>query len=96
MVKWADQPSNDVAWHDGDLTDALNAILARRLVRLEKSGAHGWPDWSPRPSQLADITAFIERRTNDTLLADLIWGLSLIDWETIIRKERRDSAAGKE
>lgn len=79
-VNWAEQPTNDVAWHDGELTGALNAILARRLVRVEKSGSRGWPDWSPRPSSLDDITAFIERRINDALLADLIWGLSLVDW----------------
>jgi len=79
-ANWAEQPTNDVAWHDGDLTDALNAILARRLVRVEKSGSRGWPDWSPRTALLDDITAFIERRTNDALLADLIWGLSLVDW----------------
>lgn len=93
-VKWADLPTNDVAWHDGDLTDALNAILARRLVRVEKSGAHGWPDWSPRPASLEDITAFIERRTNDALLADLIWGLSLVDWAPI--PEVRNSSTGDE
>jgi CRISPR-associated protein Csx17 len=88
-VSWQDTPGNDVAWHDGDLTDTLNAILARRLVRTDKSGARGWPDWSPRPAGLSDITAFIECRTNDALLADLIWGLSLVDWENIIRDERR-------
>lgn len=88
-VKWADQPSNDVAWHDGDLTDALNAILARRLVRVQQSSAKGWPDWSPRPARLDDITEFIEGRVNETLLADLIWGLSLVDWESVIRDERR-------
>jgi CRISPR-associated protein Csx17 len=88
-TSWDDTPGNDVAWHDGDLTDTLNAILARRLVRAEKSGARGWPDWSPRPAGLSDITAFIEHRTNDALLADLIWGLSLVDWESIIRDERR-------
>ena len=87
-VSWDDTPGNDVTWHDGDLIDTLNAILARRLVRTEKSGARGWPDWSPRPAALSDITAFIEGRTNDTLLADLIWGLSLVDWEGIIRDER--------
>ena len=38
------EPENDVAWHDGDLTDALNAILARRIIRVEQSGAKGWPD----------------------------------------------------
>ena len=88
-VSWHDTPGNDVAWHDGELTHTLNAILARRLVRTEKSGVRGWPDWSPRPAALSDITAFIERRTNDALLADLIWGLSLVDWESIIRDERR-------
>ena len=90
-VSWDKTPSNDVVWHDGDLTDAINAILARRLVRAEKAGAGGWPDWSPRPAKLEDITAFIERRTNDALLADLIWGLSLVDWEKLIRDERREA-----
>lgn len=89
-VNWADQPTNDVAWHDGDLADALNAILARRLVRVQQAGISGWPDWSPHPAQLADITAFIEGRTNNTLLADLIWGLSLVDWESIVRNEHHD------
>ena len=92
-ISWDDTPGNDVAWHDGDLTDTLNAILTRRLVRTEKSGARGWPDWSPRPAGLSDITAFIERRTNDALLADLIWGLSLVDWEGIIRDEQRSAKA---
>lgn len=80
-ANWAEQPTNDVVWHDGDLSDTLTAILARRLIRVERSGAQGWPDWSPRPASLADITAFIEGRINEPLLADLIWGLSAVDWE---------------
>lgn len=88
-VNWAELPTNDVAWHDGDLTDALNSILARRLVRVQKSGARGWPDWSPRLASLEDITTFIERRTNDTLLADLIWGLSLVDWANVSEEQSR-------
>jgi CRISPR-associated protein Csx17 len=91
-MSWDEIPGNDVAWHEGDLTDSLNAVLARRLVRTEKSGARGWPDWSPRPAQLTDITAFVEGRTNDVLLADLIWGVSLIDWESIVRDGQRDRA----
>lgn len=82
-VSWDDTPGNDVAWHDGDLTDALNAILARRVMRVGRSGAKGWPDNSPRFARLDDITYFIEGRTNDTLLADLIWGLSLLDWQQV-------------
>jgi CRISPR-associated protein Csx17 len=89
---WSElSPENDVAWHDGDLTDALNAILSRRLVRVEKSGVRGWPDWSPRTATLADITAFIEHRTNDALLADLIWGLCLVDWAQVPEERNTES-----
>jgi CRISPR-associated protein Csx17 len=92
-VNWDATPSNDVVWHEGELADALNAIVARRMIRVQKSGARGWPDYSPRPARLADITEFIEGRTDDARLADLLWGLSLVDWEKVIRDER---AARKE
>ncbi|HEY3852934.1 MAG TPA: type I-U CRISPR-associated protein Csx17 [Verrucomicrobiae bacterium] len=82
-VKWDGTPSNDVAWHDGDLTDTLNDILSRRVLRVGQSGAKGWPDVSPRFARLEDITYFIEGHTNNALLADLIWGLSLLDWQQV-------------
>jgi CRISPR-associated protein Csx17 len=92
-VSWDDTAGNDVAWHDGDLTDALNAILARHVMRVAQSGAEGWPDVSPRFASLDDITCFIEGRTDDALLADLIWGLSLLDWQKVERapSEFRDA-----
>ena len=86
-LKWEMTPSNDVVWRDGTLTDSLNAVFTRRMVRVEKCGAPGWPDWSPRTASLEDITAFIEGGTDDALLADLLWALSLIDWEKIVRGE---------
>ncbi|SPE63065.1 conserved hypothetical protein [Verrucomicrobia bacterium] len=82
-ISWGDTPGNDVVWHDGDLIDTLNAILVRRVLRVEQSGREGWPDDSSRPSSLDDITSFIEGRTDDALLADLIWGLSLLDWQQV-------------
>ncbi len=88
-ASWADQPTNDIAWHDGDLSEALNAILMRRMIRLGQSGARGWPDWSPRPASLEDITAFIEGRVNEPLLADLIWGLALVDWARVPEVQQR-------
>jgi CRISPR-associated protein Csx17 len=91
---WTDKSSeNDVAWHDGDLTDAFNAILARRVMRVGQSGAKGWPDEAKRFARLDDITDFIEGRTNDDLLADLIWGLSLLDWQQVkpLSSEHRET-----
>jgi CRISPR-associated protein Csx17 len=93
-ISWDETLGNDVVWHDGELTDALNAIIARRMMRFEMLGTSGWPDWSPRLATLADITAFVERRTNDELLADLIWGLSLVDWQRIAREEKQSAASG--
>ena len=94
-AKWAERPGNDVVWHEGDLTEALNDILARRIIRVEKAGVDGWPDWSPRYAELEDITAFIEGRTDDTLIADLLWGLSLIDWQTVEKELQGKSIASE-
>lgn len=87
-VNWAKTQGNEVTWHEGDFTDCLNTMLSRRIMEFERSGAKGWPDWSPRYAKLEDITAFIEGETNDELLADLWWGLSLLDWRAIDRAER--------
>jgi CRISPR-associated protein Csx17 len=72
--------------HAGDLVSLLNDILARRLVRLAQFGGAGLPDgeehWS-WPSPLTDVAAFVEGETDDALLADLLWGLSLVDWPQV-------------
>lgn len=78
-VNWADQPGNDVVWHDADLVSALNAVLARRLVRFEKAGCGGWGDIASRFARLEDITAFVEGRVNEELFADLLWGMACVD-----------------
>ena len=57
-----------------------------------RSGARGWPDLSPRPAKLSDITAFIEGNIDEALLADLIWGLSLVDWDAIHRLTEQTNA----
>jgi len=38
------------------------------------------------------VTAFIEGRTDDTLIADLLWVL-LLDWQTIGHQQRIDRNA---
>lgn len=87
-VKWLEPPKNDAVWHDGDLTDALNGVLARRLMRAQQAGVQGWPDWSPRYAALNDVTAFIEGRIDERMLAELLWGLVLVDWEQVTQEQR--------
>jgi CRISPR-associated protein Csx17 len=77
---WAANATNDVQWSEAPLPDVLNAIFARRLIRAEKAGTGGLPETARCYASVADITPFIEGETDDALLADLLWGLSLIDW----------------
>ncbi len=77
---WADNATNDVQWSQAPLPAVLNAIFARRLIRAEKAGTGGLAETARCYACVADIAAFIEGETDDKLLADLLWGLSLINW----------------
>ena len=81
---WADNPTNDVQWSAAPLPDVLNAIFTRRLVRAEQAGTGGLPDTARCYANVADLAAFIAGETDDHLIADLLWGLSLIDWSAEI------------
>jgi CRISPR-associated protein Csx17 len=73
--RWADLVTNHVQWSEAALPDVLNDILARRLILNEDTEKRD-EIWA----SLADIKAFIEGETNDDLLSDLLWSMSLINW----------------
>jgi CRISPR-associated protein Csx17 len=74
--RWAEVTTNDVQWSEAALPDVLNDIFARRLILTEDTPQSRFEVWA----SLADIKAFIEGETNDALLSDLIWNMSLINW----------------
>lgn len=80
---WSKNASNDVQWSAAPLPDVLNAIFGRRLIRAEKAGTGGLPETARCYASVADIAAFIAGETDDTLLADLLWGLCLINWSAV-------------
>lgn len=73
--RWADNPTNNVQWSAAPLPEVLNDILARRLVLNEDTEKR----WEVH-ADLADIKVFIEGETDDALLSDLLWSMSLINW----------------
>jgi CRISPR-associated protein Csx17 len=80
-VDWDATQDRDVVFTDGDLSRALNAVVARRLILCQQWGVHHcYPDRAPQPAHLADVGAFVEGRTDDARLAALLWGAILIDW----------------
>lgn len=74
--RWADVPSNHVQWSEAALPDVLNAIASRRLILTEEPPQGRSEVWA----SISDIKAFIEGETNDALLSDLLWSMSLINW----------------
>jgi len=72
---WAENPTNDVQWSQAPLIAVLNNIFSRRLLKKPDEDK-----LSAIPAELADIKAFIEAQTDDDLLSDLLWSMSLIDW----------------
>lgn len=73
--RWSEVVTNDVRWIEGPLPDVLNDILTRRLIL-----AGDTPKQSGLWASLSDIKIFIEGGTNDALLSDLLWSMSLVDW----------------
>lgn len=86
--RWADVPSNHVQWSEAALPDVLNAIASRRLILTEEPPQSRSEVWA----SVSDIKAFIEGETNDALLSDLLWSMSLINW----RERAELPTAGKE
>jgi len=80
---WDETASVNVAWHEGNVIQAMNSVMARRLVLAIKSGVRAWPDTGRRFARLADIAAFIEGRVNFMRFAELLWGLCLLDWAKV-------------
>ncbi len=79
-AKWDDAARNDVVWSDGSLVGSLCAMMKRRLVLAKAGGERSWPEFSGISAWPSDIAAFIDGRIDEARFADLLWGLSLVDF----------------
>ncbi len=93
-VGWEPTAMVDVAWREGNVVDALNAVMARRVVLAQKAGGSKWPDTGRCFACPSDISAFIEGRVNFVRFADLLWGLTLLNWPQIQQSPWRGSESG--
>jgi CRISPR-associated protein Csx17 len=77
---WADwdDEASDVVPSDTSATSLLVAIMRRRLLLAQKLGADCWPEYARLTAWPSDIAAFIEGRLDDDRFIRLLWGLSLV------------------
>lgn len=87
---WADQ-ANDPAlvWGGGDLVRNLNRVLNRRMIDAMRSSDHGLhaPFDGRCPARLSDVEAFIQGHTDDGRIMEFLFGLALIDWPKVSRRD---------
>jgi len=79
-ASWDTDAKNEVIWHDGNLADVLCAMMKRRLLLANKAGMNSWPDFAKISAWPCDIAGFIEGRLDEKRLAQLLWGLCLVDF----------------
>lgn len=74
------QTAPDVVWIDGRLGHSMAAVFSRRLLWAQDRSKEDRWDGAVRTAALADIATFIDGRTDDQLLDNLIWSCALVDW----------------
>jgi len=82
-VDWNDKAGRDVVWSEGDPIKSMNAVMARRIINAVKSGGGTYPDRGRINTDLGDIADFIEGRVDVQKVADLLWGVILVDWPAV-------------
>lgn len=85
-VRWDENPGRDLVWGKTTLTDNLSAVLSRRLLLASQSSKSRYDDGAVVRASLSDIAAFVEGRTNDARIEQLLRGLLLVDWPGVSKE----------
>jgi len=79
--EWDSHDSREVVWHQRSVEQALQAVLARRLVLAGRAqSGKPLPDLAKRPASLRDVVAFLDGSVDEERFAALLRGLALVDW----------------
>jgi CRISPR-associated protein Csx17 len=86
-LDWSDWTGAHTARRATDPTAWLNAIISARMALPAQTGGPGFRQISPVYASLSDIAAFVDGRTNDRLLVELLSALALIEFEAVAAEE---------
>lgn len=77
---WHPEAGRAVAWGGGGLIESLNAVLERRLLMTVMGGRGTYGDLGRVTAAPGDVGEFIEGRTDDRRIEQLLWGCLLVNW----------------
>ncbi|UUX93120.1 type I-G CRISPR-associated protein Cas8g1/Csx17 [Methanoplanus endosymbiosus] len=75
-----DKGRGQFAWEGNSVYARLSSVLARRMMDANRLGVKYNPLWGAIRISEEDISAFIEGRIDESLLENLIFGFSWINW----------------
>ena len=75
-----DKGGGQFAWEGNSVYARLSNVLARRMMDADRLGVKLNPLWGAIRISEKDISAFIEGHIDESLLENLIFGFSWIDW----------------
>lgn len=93
-VNWANK-NRSVVWNSADLSTNLAAALARRLMDASRKGCDSLPLASRHYASLDAISEFLTGDVDDEKIANILWGLMLVDYSkscTAFTRARIDDA----
>lgn len=68
------------AWEGNSIYARLSSVLTRRMMDAERLGVNHNPLWGAIRLSAEDVNAFIEGHVDESLVENLIFGFSWIDW----------------
>jgi len=84
---WPRDKNMAAVWSNRPVATNLGAIFLRRQMEAFRDTQAGVPLRSPRRAGLLDVIAFLRGEVDDPKLADLIWGLTAVDWPAVEPRE---------
>jgi len=80
---WPKDKNKCAVWSKRPLAANLANVFRRRMMEAFRDTQAGVPLYSPRPARLADVIAFLREEIDEARIADLLWGLSAVDWSAV-------------
>ncbi len=75
-----DNGRGQFAWEGNSIYARLSSVLSRRMMDADRLGVKTTPLWGAIRITEEDISAFIEGHIDESLLENLIYGFSWINW----------------
>lgn len=75
-----DKGRGQFAWEGNSIYSRMSSVLVRRMMDADRLGAKSNPLWGAIRISKEDISAFIEGQIDESLLENLIFGFSWINW----------------